>query len=109
MSSAGLRAFLAPFFEMGPTDVIDIIVAASIAYALIAWIRRTQAAQVAAGILILGIVYLAARAFDLQLTAWMFQGFFAIFLVVVVVIFQEEFRQLFERLASPSPGGRKPL
>jgi uncharacterized protein (TIGR00159 family) len=106
MSSRGLQQLLAPFFEMRLTDAIDILVATSIAYALIAWIRRTQAAQVAAGIMILGIVYLGARAFDLQLTAWMFQGFFAIFLVVVVVIFQEELRQLFERLATWRLRGR---
>jgi uncharacterized protein (TIGR00159 family) len=54
---------------------------------------------VATGILILGGVYLAARAFDLQLMAWIFQGFFAILVVIIVVIFQEELRQLFERLA----------
>ena len=107
MDSGGLQQLLAPFFDLRVTDVIDIVVSTSIAYTLIAWVRRTQAAQVAAGILILGIVYLAARAFDLQLTAWMFQGFFAIFLVVVVVIFQEELRQLFERVATWSPRGRK--
>jgi diadenylate cyclase len=107
MDSSALRQLLAPFFEMRVTDVVDILVSTSIAYALIAWIRRTQAAQVAAGILMLGIVYLAARAFDLQLTAWMFQGFFAIFLVVVVVIFQEELRQLFERVATWNFRARK--
>lgn len=107
MFTDGLRQLIAPFLEMRPTDVIDIVVATSIAYALIAWIRRTQAAQVAAGIVILGIVYIFARALDLQLTAWMFQGFFAIFLVVVVVIFQEELRQLFERLATYRFRGRR--
>jgi diadenylate cyclase len=33
------------------------------------------------------------------MTAWIFQGFFAIFLIMIVVIFQEELRQLFERIA----------
>lgn len=100
MNSGGFELLLAPFFEIHVADAIDILVATTIVYAIIAWIRRTQAAQVAAGILIIGVVYLAARAFDLQLTAYMLQGFFAIFLVVVVVIFQEELRQLFEQLAS---------
>lgn len=100
MDSTLLRQLIAPFFDMRVTDVVDIVVATGLAYALIAWIRRTQSAQVAGGILILGLVYVAARALDLQLTAWMFQGFFAIFLVVIVVIFQEELRQLFERVAT---------
>jgi len=68
-------------------------------YTAITWMRRTRAALMAVGMLILGIVYLAARALELQLTAWIFQGFFAIFVIIIVVIFQEELRQLFERLA----------
>ena len=40
-----------------------------------------------------------ARYLDLQMTAWVFQGFFAIFLIMIVVIFQEELRQFFERIA----------
>jgi uncharacterized protein (TIGR00159 family) len=33
------------------------------------------------------------------MTAWIFQAFFAVFLVMIVVIFQEELRQMFERIA----------
>src|SRR5215468_2177787 len=77
-------------------------------YSAIVLVRRTQARLVAIGILFLGALYIAARAFDLRLTTWLLQGFFAIFLVVVVVIFQEELRQLFERLATWRIGGRKP-
>jgi diadenylate cyclase len=33
------------------------------------------------------------------MVAWVFQGFFAIFLIMIVVIFQEELRQFFERIA----------
>jgi uncharacterized protein (TIGR00159 family) len=45
-----------------------------------------------------------ARYLDLQMIAWIFQAFFAIFLVVIVVIFQEELRQMFERVALWSLG-----
>src|SRR5215468_12435184 len=68
-------------------------------YSAIVLVRRTQARLVAIGILFLGALYIAARAFDLRLTTWLLQGFFAVFLVIIVVIFQEELRQLFERLA----------
>jgi len=81
------------------SDFVDVILVTVLVYTGLVWIRRTQAALVATGILILGAVYLAARAFDLQLMAWIFQGFFAILVVIIVVIFQEELRQLFERLA----------
>ena len=66
-------------------------------YTAIVWARQTRAAFVVRGILILGGIYIIARYLDLQMMAWVFQGFFAIFLIMIVVIFQEELRQFFER------------
>jgi diadenylate cyclase len=62
--------------------------------------RRTKrAAAILFGILIVAVVYLAARQFNLFLTAAVLQGFFAVILVALVVIFQEELRYFFERVA----------
>lgn len=85
--------------ELKIVDLIDIALVTTFFYSAIVLVRRTQARLVAIGILFLGALYVAARAFDLRLTSWLLQGFFAVFLVIVVVIFQEELRQLFERLA----------
>jgi diadenylate cyclase len=90
---------LGPLLEIRLADVIDILLVTALVSTAIVWVRRTQALLVATGILILGGVYVAARALGLQLTAWILQGFFAIFVIIVVIIFQEELRQLFERLA----------
>ena len=68
-------------------------------YTAIAFLRQTRAAFIIRGIFILAAIYILARYLDLQLTAWLFQGFFAIFLIIIVVIFQEELRQIFERIA----------
>lgn len=92
------------FLDFRWTDAIDIIVVAALVYFAIVWIRSTSAAMVAGGLVILGALYVAAQALGLQLTAWIFQGFFAIFVVIVVVIFQEELRQLFEQVALISLG-----
>jgi diadenylate cyclase len=81
------------------SDIIDILVVGVLLYTAMAWVRTTRAAFVLRGMFVLAVIYLIARQLDLQLTAWIFQGFFAIFLIVVVVIFQEELRQIFERLA----------
>jgi uncharacterized protein (TIGR00159 family) len=80
-------------------EIIDIVFVAILLYTAIVWARQTRAAFVVRGILILGAVYLIARYLDLQMTAWIFQGFFAVFLIVIVVIFQEELRQMFEHIA----------
>lgn len=85
--------------EIRFADAVDILLVTFMLYTAVVWIRRTQAALVAGGIVILAGLYIAARSIGLQLTAWLLQGFFAVFLIILVVIFQEELRQLFERLA----------
>src|SRR6185436_4332413 len=96
-----LREFktFTPFFNIGIADVIDILVVAVLLYTAIAFLKQTRAAFIIRGIFILAAIYILARYLDLQLTAWLFQGFFAIFLIIIVVIFQEELRQIFERIA----------
>src|SRR5918996_1453333 len=97
-----------PFPTITFGEVIDVIFVAILLYTAIVWARQTRAAFVVRGIIILGAIYIIARYLDLQMTAWIFQGFFAIFLIMIVVIFQEELRQFFERIAVWSLA-RKPL
>jgi uncharacterized protein (TIGR00159 family) len=87
------------FPDVGWQDAIDVALVSTLVYTAIVLLRRTRAAFVAIGILMLGALYIAARSLDLRLTAWLLQGFFAVLLIILVVIFQEELRQLFERIA----------
>lgn len=85
--------------EVGFFDLVDIVVMSALIYWVLAWFKKTRAAFVLTGILIVAGFYLIARQFNLFLTASVFQGFFAVILVAVVVIFQEELRHLFEKVA----------
>ena len=85
--------------QVGLTDIIDITFVTILLYTAIVWFKRTRATLVFVGIFILGAIYIFARQLDLQLTTYILQGFFAIFLIIIVVIFQEELRQVFERIA----------
>jgi len=67
--------------------------------ALLIWFKDRASRFVLFGIGVLGIIYILARFFQLYLTTLVLQGFFAIFLFVLVVIFQEDLRRFFERLA----------
>lgn len=87
------------FTQVTLTDIIDVAFVSVLLYAIIVWLRRTKAGFVGLGIFIFGVVYILARQLGLQLIAWFLQGFFAIFLIIIVVIFQEELRQIFERIA----------
>jgi DNA integrity scanning protein DisA with diadenylate cyclase activity len=88
-----------PFWTVTLPEMLDVVFVAILLYTAIVWAQQTRAAFVVRGILILGSIYIIAKYLDLQMTAWIFQGFFAIFLIMIVVIFQEELLQLFERIA----------
>ena len=87
------------WFEIRAVDVLDVLLVSILFYLVIVWMRQARAGLPLVGMAILGGVYLAARQLELHLTAWIFQGFFAIFVIILVVIFQRELRQLFERIA----------
>ncbi len=94
-----LRNLLDTFRAIGASDVLDIVVMACLLYFVLLWFKRTKAAFVARGIFIFALLYVVAQQAGMYLTTWLFQGFFAIFLIALVVIFQEEIRSFFERLA----------
>ncbi|MDD5656236.1 MAG: diadenylate cyclase [Elusimicrobia bacterium] len=92
-------------------DVMDMGLVALLIYALLVWFKQTRSAFVVLGLLILMGVYMIARLTGMFMTIWIFQGFFAIFIIAVVVIFQEELRSIFERIAvwSIVRGRRQPF
>lgn len=84
---------------LGVADVLDMLLVGSLIYALLLWFKRTKAAFVALGLLVLTVVYVVAFLSGMYMTVRIFQGFFAVFIVAVIVIFQEEVRSIFERIA----------
>ena len=90
-----------PLLDIVPTDLVDIAVVALLLWGLVVWTRRARMALL--GLAFLGVFYhLIAQQFKLQLTTWIFQGFFAALVVVVVVVFQDDLRRLFEQIATLS-------
>ncbi|PIP21207.1 MAG: hypothetical protein COX40_00685 [Candidatus Omnitrophica bacterium CG23_combo_of_CG06-09_8_20_14_all_40_11] len=80
-------------------DLIDIGVITIFIYLLLVWLKKARARFILIGMVILGSIYIFARVFGLYLTTIVFQAFFAIFLITIVVIFQEDLRHLFEHIA----------
>jgi len=80
-------------------DVLDIIIIALMIYVLLIWFKDRASRFVLMGISLVGAIYVTARFFQLYLTTVVLQGFFAILIFVLVVIFQEDLRRFFERLA----------
>jgi uncharacterized protein (TIGR00159 family) len=84
---------------VGIFDLLDMVIVGVLIFTLLVWFKRTRAAFVLTGIMIVGFVYLLARQFNLLLTASVLQAFFAVILVAIIVIFQEELRHFFEQVA----------
>jgi len=83
--------------QIGLSGFFDITIMSLMIYSILVWMKRTKrAAAVITGILIVAIAFLLARQFNLLLTTAILQGFFAVILVALIVIFQEELRYFFE-------------
>jgi diadenylate cyclase len=81
-------------------DVIDIALVSTLIYAAYTLFRRTRTARTLIGLVAIGIVYLLARQLDLRLTLTILQAFFAVIIIALIVILQDEFRRLFERIGN---------
>lgn len=81
-------------------DVVDILLIASAIYAVLTFIRRTNATKVARGILILIIALWLSSALGLTVTNFILQQVFSIGIIAVVVLFQPEIRRALERVGS---------
>src|SRR5258705_2014 len=99
-----MASLLSIFFWL---DLVDIATVGVLLFLAIRFVRRTRGRRALTGLTLLGGVYLLARALDLELTASLFQGFFAVLVLVIVVVFQEDLRRLFEQLGTLRRGGSR--
>ncbi len=90
------------------TDLIDVAIVAAMVFAGIVWLRRSRARFAALGIGLVTALYLVVGRLGFQLTAWILQGFLAVVVFVTVIVFQEDLRRLFERIAVVGLGRRTP-
>jgi len=84
----------------GWLDLVDIALVASFGWLGIRYFRQTQVRPALFGVALMGLAYAFARLLDLRLSASLFQGFFAVLVLILVVVFQEDLRRFFEQLGS---------
>ncbi|OGF74716.1 hypothetical protein A3J56_03210 [Candidatus Giovannonibacteria bacterium RIFCSPHIGHO2_02_FULL_46_20] len=101
-----MSAFLANIYLLGNlarniyiADFLDVAIIALFIYGVIVLFKQTHSLPAFFGIATLAVLYWVAQAFDLYLTSLALQVFFGTFLVVLVVIFQQELRRFFEFIA----------
>jgi diadenylate cyclase len=88
-----LRAF-------GLFDLLDVALVSVLLYGVYLMVSKTRAVRILAGFGALGIMYLVGRYLDLHLTVAILQALFAVIIIALIVIFQDETRRLFERIGN---------
>jgi diadenylate cyclase len=79
-------------------DILDILFLTVIVYYLYLWFWGTKAFKALVGLLALGIVFTLARFWGLFLTTWVFQILWQVLIVLIIILFQSEIRQVLERV-----------
>ena len=79
-------------------DVLDVLFLTVVAYHLYLWFRGTKALKALVGLFVLGIVFTVARTWGLFLTTWVFQILWQVLVIILIILFQSEIRQVLERV-----------
>jgi len=88
-------------FIPAPTwrDLVDILFLTLVAYQLYDWFRETRALRVLIGLVALGGIYSVAKMWGLFLTTRVFQILWQVLLILLLILFQSEIRQVLEKVS----------
>ncbi len=78
--------------------IVDVLLAAAMLYYVYTWLVRTRSAAIVVGLLAFVLLYFGASTFQLHLTTRILQGFYAVALLAVIIIFQPELRRILENV-----------
>ncbi len=96
-------------------DGLDIALVSMVVYFVFRLLRGTRAVQMAMGLAVVVALYEVSHMFGLLTLEWLFGQFFSVFIVVLVVLFQQEIRRALVKvggntlLKSESPSYVQPL
>jgi uncharacterized protein (TIGR00159 family) len=79
-------------------DILDILFLSVVVYHLYLWFSGTKALKALVGLLLMGVVFTVARYWGLFLTTWVFQILWQVLVVMLIILFQSEIRQVLERV-----------
>jgi uncharacterized protein (TIGR00159 family) len=91
------RIFHEFFSDMSVRDVavacIDIFIVYYVIYRVLLTIKGTRAAQMVIGIVLIGAGFFAAERFDMTTVSWLLDNFINYFIIIVIVVFQQDIRR----------------
>jgi uncharacterized protein (TIGR00159 family) len=94
--------------EIGVAGAVDILLMTVLVYGALALLQNNRMRVLLRGVVTVVALYLAARLFELELTATSLETVLAIVGIASVVLYGPEIRRLVERMALFRPGQAKP-
>ncbi|MEA4912258.1 MAG: diadenylate cyclase CdaA [Oscillospiraceae bacterium] len=85
-------------YTFGVADILDIALVAYVIYQLIGLVKKTRAAQLMKGILVLFVGYFIADQIGMKTTTFIINNFLQFGLLALVVVFQPELRRALEQV-----------
>lgn len=92
------------FSTFGISDALDIIMVAIIIYGCIRIIRETRAMQLIKGIVLLLVIYGVVNLLNMEASSYIFKSIFSNILVIVVILFSPELRNILEQVGKGATG-----
>jgi diadenylate cyclase len=83
---------MTPVHDIWLLDLLDIFLVAVLFYRLLILVKGTRSAQMYVGLLVIVLIGLAAREFDLIAVRWIADSLKTVWLIAFVIIFQPELR-----------------
>jgi diadenylate cyclase len=83
---------MAPVHSLWLLDLLDIFLVAVLFYRLLILVKGTRSAQMYVGLLVIVMIGLVARAFDLIAVKWIVDSLKTVWLIAFVILFQPELR-----------------
>ncbi|KAB8031785.1 diadenylate cyclase CdaA [Fluviispira multicolorata] len=79
-------------------SIVDITIVATLFYNIISILKGTRAAQVLIGMLVIFIAFVISNSLQFETIHWIISKFYASFIIVVIVLFQDDIRRLLTRV-----------
>ena len=80
-------------------DAADILFLTVVTYQLYIWFSETRALRVLIGLALLGGIFSLAKLWGLFLTTYVFQVFWQVLLILLLILFQSEIKQVLEKVS----------
>lgn len=79
-------------------DFVDILLITFVVYQLFILFHKTKGFRILIGLSFLAVIYIMVKSWGLFLSTWVFQVFWQALIILIIIVFQPEIRDVLERI-----------